>query len=351
MARRGARVTNAPVSDVTVRNAASVFSGPFNVNGQKVTNVGTPTANSDALCWGDNGRSKFFTVADPSSSAGLEIQEDSGNLLAKISALGSEALQLVSANSSVRFSAEGAVRAYIDSTGLIPQTTNAIDAGSSSKQWKDVYVANAIYMPNGVAGFRSITSGESYLQLDTSPTLQGMYGLYISTRTGYDGPIVFQPLQVEKARIASNGEFIALAGINASGCDLVAAGGFRQFVGGWMKDGQAANSTVAYSRYSTAFALSAWVASRAGSITAVSAAGVSAISAGTVTFTVKKNGSDTAATLQVSTTAPAQYKAATFAKDAITFVAGDYIEVSATTSSDYAMAGTNQWEAMVEIEC
>jgi hypothetical protein len=48
--------------------------------------------------------------------------------------------------------ADGAARAYIDTSGLFPTTTAAYDIGSTSVRWRDIWASRAMYIAGGVAG-------------------------------------------------------------------------------------------------------------------------------------------------------------------------------------------------------
>lgn len=144
--------------------------------------------------------------------------------------------------------------------------------------------------------------------------------------------------------------------VTASG-DLAAAGGFRQMVGPFAAPGAAAVTAASQTnldlRYEHVAAFAAgFVATRAGSIMGLSGQLDTAATGGTATIAVKvtKNGTELGSALDLSfTTAGAEVKDyATTTKDSVTFVAGDVIGVSYTSSAD--LSNTPKLVATIEIE-
>jgi hypothetical protein len=140
--------------------------------------------------------------------------------------------------------------------------------------------------------------------------------------------------------------------------DITAAGGFRRSVGPFTAPGAAgvtaASQTNLDCRYvhtvTAAAASLSWVAPRAGSIMALSAALDQAITGAGTTITVSavKNGTEVALTV-VLTQAGAETKGqSTATKDTLTFVAGDIIGVSYTSTG---ISNTPVLVATLEVEC
>lgn len=144
--------------------------------------------------------------------------------------------------------------------------------------------------------------------------------------------------------------------VTATG-DVAAAGGFKRNVGPFTAPGAAgvtaASQTNLDCRYvhtvTAAAAATSYVALRAGSITGLSAALSEAItgSGTTITAAVTKNGTEVACTVAL-TEAGAEVKGQTaVAKDTLTFVAGDIIGVSYTSTG---ITNTPVLVATVEVE-
>ncbi len=140
--------------------------------------------------------------------------------------------------------------------------------------------------------------------------------------------------------------------------DITAAGGFRQTVGPFTAPGAAGviaaaqtNLDMRYSHTVTAAALS-FVARRAGSVVGLSAQVSAAIAGAGESMAVKvtKNGTEFGATLDLSFTQAGGevVDSAAIAKDVATFVAGDVIGVSYTSTA--GVSNTPALVAAIEIE-
>lgn len=138
--------------------------------------------------------------------------------------------------------------------------------------------------------------------------------------------------------------------------DLTAAGGFRRTVGPFTAPGiagvTAASQTNLDHRYEhavTAAALS-WVAPRPGSIVGISGQLSAAITgAGTsIVISATKNGTEVALTASFTQAGAETAASATAAKDALTFIAGDVIGISYTST---AITNTPALVASLEVEC
>ena len=138
-------------------------------------------------------------------------------------------------------------------------------------------------------------------------------------------------------------------GYKASG-DLNATGGYRQSIDGWYQNNVAANqNNVVLTRLATATEVpTRWIAPRAGSITGVWVKSDSARSAGTCTIFVFKNNASVgfSAILDGTNTI---FKASTTAKDNVTFVAGDEIDVRVATDAGW-LPTTANIRAGIDIE-
>jgi hypothetical protein len=131
--------------------------------------------------------------------------------------------------------------------------------------------------------------------------------------------------------------------------DVTAAGGFRRSIGGFGVTLAASQTDAALTYGGKAGA--GWVAPRPGSIMALSAQLLAAITGSTKTCIVKvyKNGVAVATALVTFTTGGAEVALyVTLAKDAQTFAAGDVITVGYTTT---AITNTPDLTASVEVEC
>lgn len=146
----------------------------------------------------------------------------------------------------------------------------------------------------------------------------------------------------------------SVANITTTG-DLAAAGGFRKAVGPFTAPGAAgvtaasqSNLDCRYSHTVTAYA-SGYVATRAGSIMGLSAQLSEAITgaATTITAAVTKNGTEVACTVVLTQAGAEVAGATTVAKDTLTFVAGDVIGVSYTSTG---ISNTPALVCTVEIE-
>lgn len=148
----------------------------------------------------------------------------------------------------------------------------------------------------------------------------------------------------------------AFTGTVAVTGDISATGGFRRDIGPFTAPG-AAGATAAsqtnldcrYSHTVTAAALG-FVAKRAGSIVGLSAQLSEAITGAgtTVTVAVTKNGTEVALTVALTQAGAETSGYSTAAKDSLTFVAGDVIGVSYTSTG---ISNTPALVASVEIEC
>lgn len=140
--------------------------------------------------------------------------------------------------------------------------------------------------------------------------------------------------------------------------DLAAAGGFRRDVGPFTAPGAAgvtaASQTNLDCRYShtvtAAAAACTYVAKRAGSIVGLSAALDQAITGAGTTIVVSavKNGTEVALTCTLTQAGAEVAAQATAAKDALTFVAGDKLGISYTSTG---ISNTPVLVASLEIEC
>jgi len=112
--------------------------------------------------------------------------------------------------------------------------------------------------------------------------------------------------------------------------------GFRQTIDGWYQENCPASQTdVAMTRLSgTTDNPTAWIAPRAGSVTAIALHSNAARSGGTCRAKVFKNGSEiTASVTALLDGSNTTFNSATQAKDVATFSAGDILEVRLTSSS------------------
>lgn len=140
--------------------------------------------------------------------------------------------------------------------------------------------------------------------------------------------------------------------------DVTAAGGFRRCVGPFTAPGAAgvtaASQTNLDCRYShtvtAAAAACTFVATRAGSIVGISAALDQAITGAGTTIVVSavKNGTEVAATCTLTQAGAEVAAQATVAKDTLTFVAGDKLGISYTSTG---ITNTPVLVASLEIEC
>jgi hypothetical protein len=140
------------------------------------------------------------------------------------------------------------------------------------------------------------------------------------------------------------------------GSDIGATGGFRRNVGPFTAPGAAgvtaasqSNLDCRYSHTVTAIA-TGWVAPRAGSIMGLSAQLSAAITgaATSITAAVTKNGTEVALTVALTQAGAETSGYSVAAKDALTFVAGDIIGVSYTSTG---ISNTPALVASIEVEC
>lgn len=149
--------------------------------------------------------------------------------------------------------------------------------------------------------------------------------------------------QVYQSRPAVSGN------LNITG-DVAAAGGFRNTIDGWNYTDMAANLTgVTVSRTPSACEPHVFRPLRAGSVMGIMGVLSAAPAAGSVRVSLFKNGDSVDATLAAAVAAGATLTATTIAKDALTFAAGDALEVRLTTSADLDPA-TLDLRASLEIE-
>lgn len=135
--------------------------------------------------------------------------------------------------------------------------------------------------------------------------------------------------------------------------DIVATGGFRRYVGPFVRDNVAANLTDSRAAVGATAAPQLDIAmTRAGSVVGISASFTVAPAGSTLTVSVFKNGAliDAAGILSVPAGATLGH-ATTFAKDTtgLTFVAGDRIGIAITTDGSWT-AITSDLAAAVEVE-
>lgn len=130
--------------------------------------------------------------------------------------------------------------------------------------------------------------------------------------------------------------------------DVEAAGGFRQPIGPWVYDnfGLVAETPCGLGDVGR---LGAWVAPRAGSIMGIVAHLSEAITQGTISFWVYKNGVKVAAATLAMTTGTTGR--AVFAKDASAFAAGDYLQLYFATSGDFLPVTSDLLAGHIEVEC
>lgn len=162
----------------------------------------------------------------------------------------------------------------------------------------------------------------------------------------------------EDASFDLGGAFFRWRNLFLSG-DLAAGGGFRQCVQFGLADvaagsnGTASASTPVQVGFGANGAvLAGWVAPRAGSITALSAALSGAAAGSDCIVGVYKNGTivNAAAIVTLASATSDTSARTTFAKDLYAFAAGDVIDVRIRTSTGWS-ATTVDLAVAVEIEC
>lgn len=131
----------------------------------------------------------------------------------------------------------------------------------------------------------------------------------------------------------------------------VITGGFRQTIDGWYQENVAASQTdVALTRLATTTeAPTRWIAVRAGSVTGVNVKSNAARAGGTLTIKVFKNGTQLGTLTAVLDGTNTTFKATLQAKDTVTFVAGDELELTLTTDAGW-LPVTADVRAALEIE-
>jgi len=135
------------------------------------------------------------------------------------------------------------------------------------------------------------------------------------------------------------------------GGDVNAGGGYRQTVDGWYQENVVASQTdVALARLATTTDNpAAWIAPRAGSVTAIAIHSNAARTNGTLTAKVFKNGSVFGSLTAVIDGTNTTFKATTQAKDTSTFAAGDRLEVRITTDGSWTPT-TADVRGVLEVE-
>ena len=133
--------------------------------------------------------------------------------------------------------------------------------------------------------------------------------------------------------------------------DVDAAGGYRQSIDGWYRENIAASQTnLLLSRLATStVSPSAWIAPRAGSITALWVKMNVNRTGGTLTTNVFRHGVLVSGLSAVLDATNLHFKSTTVAKDTLVFAAGDLLDIRATTNGAWAPT-TGDIRAGLEVE-
>jgi hypothetical protein len=161
------------------------------------------------------------------------------------------------------------------------------------------------------------------------------------------------PLPMALASETITGDLAVSGAVTVTG-DLDAGGGFRQFVGPFVRDNVAANLTDSRAGLGATAAVQLDLAMpRAGSLVGITAAFTVAPAGASLVVSVFKNGAlmDAAAILTVPAGATLGH-AATFAKgtSGLTFAAGDRIGIALTTDGSWT-ATTSDASVLAWVEC
>ncbi|MBN1609239.1 MAG: hypothetical protein JW940_21595 [Polyangiaceae bacterium] len=119
----------------------------------------------------------------------------------------------------------------------------------------------------------------------------------------------------------------------------------RTAADGWMAT-VAASTTADIARFNSVY-FHSFYPIRAGSITGLFARFSAAITSGSVTITVRKNDTNTAMTVTLSSTA--QQAISTLAPGTVTFAAGDKIGVQYEATADFAPSNSEEVDAGIEM--